>query len=115
MANSSSGSTLRLQVSVCLSNWCVTDAGSLKSLPSSICARCFIEMPACRHAGLSMKHRAQILEGKDFKPPASVTHQFDKHTETCNLNVEPDELFAIEGDYYALEAIRYSEQVSAQT
>jgi hypothetical protein len=61
----------------------------------------------CRNTGRSFTHRPI----EDLKLPCSISHSINGQVHRCDRGYVPDELFAIDGLHFALEADQHNEPV----
>ncbi len=70
---------------------------------------------ACKGRGLRFRHREELIGDAPFRFTASISHQFAKHVDHYDGALVPDDLFAINGTHFVLEADRLSEPISRPT
>jgi len=70
---------------------------------------------ACRKRGLRFRHRKDIIGAASLTFPASITHEFPKHTDRYSGVLQPDDLFAVNNTHFILEADRQNEPITRPT
>lgn len=71
---------------------------------------------ACKHTGLHFQHRKDLVGDQSLVFDTTISHTYKNgRTETYEGRLQPDDLFAINGMYFVLEADRHNEPISRLT